>query len=109
MNRNEFIVLIAIILFASFALGWIVSWLFNRFIRSTRDDMTELDRMARSLQEAEEQRDRAIEYLEARETELINQQRQTEAELDATMEGLRDARREAEELRAYIERSSQGD
>lgn len=107
MNRSEFIVVIAIVLFASFVLGWFVSWLFNRFMRIIKDDMTELDHMARSLQEAEEQRDKAIAYLETREAELMNQQRQTEAELAAAMEGLRNARQEAEELRAYIERASQ--
>ena len=32
---------------------------------------------------------------------------QTEAELRAAMDGLRDARHEAEELRAYIERSKE--
>ena len=35
---------------------------------------------------------------------LAAQQQMTEAELRAAMEGLRDARHEAEEMRAYIER-----
>ena len=35
---------------------------------------------------------------------LMNQISQTEAELKAAMGGLRDARHEAEEMRAYIER-----
>ena len=39
-----------------------------------------------------------------REAELSNQIAQTEAELRAAMDGLRDARTEAEEMRAYIER-----
>ena len=43
-------------------------------------------------------------YFENREAELVNQINQTEAELRAAMDGLRDARHEAEELRAYIER-----
>jgi len=37
---------------------------------------------------------------------MTNQQAQTEAELRAAMDGLRDARREAEELRAYVDRTS---
>ncbi len=66
--------------------------------------MGEVDRLAQSLHEAEETRDQAIIYLEQREAELTNQIAQTEAELRAAMEGLRDARHEAEEMRAYIER-----
>jgi archaellum component FlaC len=42
--------------------------------------------------------------MQQREAELSNQLHQTEAELAAAMEGLRDARREAEELRARLER-----
>jgi prophage endopeptidase len=64
--------------------------------------------MAQELHEAEETRDQAITYLQQREAKLTNQLSQTEAELNAAMEGLRDARHEAEELRAYIERAQQG-
>jgi len=39
---------------------------------------------------------------------MTNQMAQTEAELRAAMDGLRDARREAEELRTYIERQNAG-
>ena len=60
------------------------------------------------LKEVEEIRDQAIAYLEQREAEMANQLSQTEAELRAAMEGLRDARTEAEELRSYIERQNSG-
>lgn len=66
--------------------------------------MAEMDRLAQSLHEAEELRDQAMVYMESREGELMNHIAQTEAELRAAMEGLRDARQEAEEMRAYIER-----
>ena len=104
MNRTEFIIATAIILFVAFALGWFASWLVNRFTRVTKADMGELDRMAQALHEAEETRDQAVLYLESREAELTSQVAQTAAELNATMDGLRDARAEAEDLRAYIER-----
>jgi prophage endopeptidase len=39
---------------------------------------------------------------------MTNQLSQTEAELRAAMDGLREARREAEELRSYIERQHAG-
>ncbi len=104
MNRTEFIIATAIILFVAFILGWFSHWLVNRFMRVAQADMGELDKMAQQLHEAEEQRDSAITYFQQREAEITNQQAQTEAELRATMDGLRDARREAEELRTYVER-----
>lgn len=104
LNRSEFIIATAIILFVAFCLGWFASWLVNRFTKVTKADIGELDRMAQALHEAEETRDQAIIYLEQREAEITNQLTQTEAELRAAMDGLRDARREAEELRSYIER-----
>ncbi|MBE0552378.1 MAG: hypothetical protein IH625_01670 [Rhodobacteraceae bacterium] len=104
MNRLEFIVATAIVLLLAFAMGWFTYWLLHRFTRVAGGDMGEMDRLAQSLHEAEEMRDQAIIYLENREAELMNQIAQTEAELRAAMEGLRDARLEAEEMRAYIER-----
>ena len=104
MNRTEFIVATAVILFLAFALGWFANWLVHRFTRVTQADIGELDRLAQALHDAEETRDQAIIYLQQREAELTNQLTQTEAELRATMDGLRDARRESAELRAQVER-----
>ena len=104
MNRTEFTIAIAIILLLAFSLGWFTYWLLHRFTRVAGGDMAEMDRLAQSLHEAEETRDQAILYLEQREAELLNQIAQTDAELRAAMEGLRDARHEAEEMRSYIER-----
>ena len=102
MNRTEFIITTAIILFVAFALGWFANWLVHRFTRVSANDVGELDRMSQELHEAEETRDQAITYLQQRESELSNQLAQTEAELTATMEGLRAARAEAEELRVQL-------
>jgi prophage endopeptidase len=104
VNRTEFIIVTAIILFVAFCLGWFANWLIHRFTRVSKADIGELERMAQELHEAEETRDQAITYMQQREAELSNQLAQTEAELSATMEGLREARHEAEEMRAYIER-----
>ena len=106
MNRTEFILVTAIILFVAFCLGWFGNWLIHRFTRVSRSDIGELDKMAQALHEAEETRDQAITYLQQREAEMTNQLSQTEAELRAAMDGLRDARQEAEEMRAYIERTN---
>ncbi len=106
MNRTEFIIATAIILFVAFLFGWFANWLVNRFTRVTKAEIGELDKMAQALHEAEETRDQAITYLQQREAEMTNTLTQTEAELRAAMDGLRDARREAEELRAYVERQN---
>ena len=103
MTRTEFIIATAIILFVAFCTGWFANWLIHRFTRVARSDVEELDRMAQELHEAEETRDQAITYLQQREAELTNQLSQTEAELAAAMDGLRDARSEAEELRNRLE------
>jgi len=104
MNRTEFIITTAIILFVAFLMGWFAHWLIHRFTRVSQGDLGELDNMAKSLHDAEETRDQAITYLQQREAEMTNQLSQTEAELSAAMDGLRAARQEAEELRSYIDR-----
>lgn len=104
MNRSEFIVVTAIILFITFLLGWFANWLVHRLTRVAQSDLSELDKLAHDLHEAEETREQAIVYLHQREAEMSNQIAQTEAELNAAMEGLRDARHDAEEMRTYIER-----
>ena len=104
MSRAEFVIATAAILFVAFCLGWFANWLVSRFSRVAAADVNELDRMSQELHEAEETRDQAITYLQQREAELTNQLSQTEAELRAAMDGLRDARQEAEELRAQAGR-----
>ena len=108
MSRTEFIIATAIILFVCFCLGWFANWLVHRFTRVAAGDVAELDRMSQELHEAEETRDQAITYLQQREAELTNQLSQTEAELRAAMDGLRDARHETEELRAWVDSQKTG-
>ncbi len=88
-------------------MGWFANWLVHRFTRVAQSDVDQLERMSQELHEAEETRDQAITYLQQREAELTNQLNQTEAELSAAMEGLRDARHEAEELRTYPQSTQQ--
>ena len=108
MNRSAFILLTAIVLILAFGLGWVSHWLVHRFSRVAGGDMDELDRMARELHEAEDLRDQALQWGEAREAELTGQLAGAEAELRATMEGLRDARSEAEDMRLYVESLNAG-
>lgn len=105
MSSAQFIYATAIMLFVSFCIGWFANWLVHRFSRVAADDVAQLDRMSQELHEAEETRDQAITYLQQREAELTNQLAQTEAELRAAMDGLRDARHEVEEMRAHMIRA----
>jgi septal ring factor EnvC (AmiA/AmiB activator) len=108
MNGTEFIFATAAILFVAFLAGWFAHWLVSRITRVTRSDMDDLDHMAQELHQAEEARDQAVTYMQQREAELTNRLAQTEAELNAAMDGLRAARHEAEDLRSYIEKTNQG-
>ena len=80
MDRTQFIIATAIILFVAFCLGWFAHWLIHRFRRVSQADVDQLERMSQELHEAEETRDQAITYLQQREAELTNQLAQTEAE-----------------------------
>lgn len=103
MDRIEFVTVTAIILFVTFGLGWAANWLVHRFTRVRQQDLGELDRMAQALHEAELIRDQAIDYVENRERDLTNRLAQSEAELAAAMDGLREARAEAEYYRAQLQ------
>ncbi|WP_209426040.1 hypothetical protein [Pararhodobacter sp. SW119] len=103
MTRFAFILVTAAILFLAFALGWAAQWLMQRFTRVSQADLGELEGMAQALHEAEELRDQAIAYLDAREAELTRELTQTRAELSAAMDGLRAARHENEMLRRQSE------
>ena len=102
MNRTEFIIATAIILFAAFMLGWFASWLIHRLSRVTRAEMGELESMAQQLHDAEEARDSAVDQLEEREAELVGRLSRTAAELRAARDELRETHAEIEELRGYI-------
>ena len=103
MTRIEFVATIAIVLFVAFALGWSGNWLLGRFLRVSETDVAELDAMGKALHQAEQARDQAVHHLQQRETELMNQLTQSDAERSAAMEALRDARLETEELRTHLD------
>ncbi len=108
MDRTQLIIGLAAILFLAFALGWLAAVIVARLRHVSSDDMSEIDRLAQELHEAERIRDEAIAYIEAREQELINQLNQTNAELQAAMEALGDCRRENDELKGWIEQNASG-
>ncbi len=106
MGRTELVLVTAVLLFLVFILGWLAHYLVRRFNRVGTSNIADLDHMASALHEAEETRDEAIAYMQKREAELSGRLGQTEAELQAAMDGLGEARRESAELRSYIEANS---
>ena len=92
MDRDQFIIATAVVLFAAFVLGWFAAWLIHRLTRPTRSDFDQLERLTRQLRAAEQSRDEGLVLLSA-----------AEAARDAALAELRETRIEVEELRDYIE------
>lgn len=107
MNRIEFIIATAIVLFVTFAVGWFAHWLLLRFTRVAKSDISEFERMAQELNDAEEARDSAVSYMQQREADLTSQMAQIEAELKAAMDGLHNARLENEDLLSQINKDEE--
>jgi len=102
MNREEFIISAAIVLFLTFLLGWLTRWLLQRLNMVSEKDLNELNKISAALLEAEKDKEKA----RNRELELDKKISQLGAELEAAMDGLRAARLETEELRSSIEKKS---
>ena len=98
MNREEFIISAAIVLFLTFLLGWLSNWLLQRLNMVSKKDLKDLNKISAALLEAEEDNEKA----KNRELELNKKISQLEAELEAAMDGLRSARLETEELKTSL-------
>ena len=98
MNREEFIIIAAIVLFLTFLLGWLSRWLLQRLSMVSEKDLIDLNKISTALLEAEKDNEKA----KNRELELNKKISQLEAELGAAMDGLRSVRLEAEELKSSL-------
>ena len=98
MNREEFIISAAIVLFLTFLLGWLSRWLIQRLNMVSEKDLKDLNKISAALLEAEEDNEKA----KNREFELNKKISQLEAELEAAMDGLRSARLETEEFKSSL-------
>ena len=98
MNREEFIISAAIVLFLTFLLGWLSRWLLQRLNMVSEKDLKDLNKISAALLEAEEGNEKA----KNRDLELNKKISQLEAELGAAMDGLRAARIETEELKSSL-------
>jgi septal ring factor EnvC (AmiA/AmiB activator) len=96
MNREDFIISAAIVLFFAFLLGWLSRWLLQRLNMVSEKDLNELNKISAALHEAEQNNEQS----RNRQLELNKNISQLEAELAAAMDGLRSARLEMEDLRS---------
>ena len=96
MNREEFVISAAIVLFFAFLLGWLSRWLLQRLNMVSEKDLNELNKISAALHEAEQNNEQS----RNRQLELNKNISQLEAELAAAMDGLRSARLEMEDLRS---------
>jgi chromosome segregation ATPase len=104
MNRTELTLLIAGSILLAVLIGWTLRWFFVR-LTNAGSHPAGSNELAARLHDAEEARDAAFAERDSAISELRNKLGQTEAELRAAMDGLGDARREAEDLRATLEAS----
>ena len=98
MNREEFIISAAIVLFLTFLLGWLSRWLLQRLNMVSEKDLKDFNKISAALLEAEKGNEKA----RNRELELDKKISQLEAELEAAMDGLRAARLETDELKTSL-------
>ena len=77
MNREEFIISAAIVLFLTFLLGWLTRWLLQRLNMVSENDLNELNKISAALLEAEKDNEKA----RNRELELDKKISQLGAEL----------------------------
>lgn len=103
MDRDELVVLIALVLFSAFLVGWILRWAYGSMRRVNSPNMGDVDDLANRLHEAELQKDQSQQELNDLEWTLKNKLSQSEAELQAAMEGLGEARREVHDLQSQLE------
>ena len=103
MGRIELTLLIAGTIVLAVLAGWVLRVFYVRMARAGTGNAGS-NELAAQLQAAEAERNEAIKERDMSVRELRNKLGQTEAELSAAMDGLGNARREVEELRAEMER-----
>ncbi len=98
MNSVEFTMAISVVLVVMFALGWIARWYYVRLANLRTHGSPESELEIR-LREAARERDEAVTNMQAVEEGYANKLRQVEADLEAAMDALGNARREADYYR----------
>jgi hypothetical protein len=87
MQANEVMLIGALALFAAFAMGWCMHWLWTQLLRGSLPSIEAMTNVTQELLNATAQRDAAREEAALKEAELTNLLAQARAERDAAMEG----------------------
>lgn len=104
MDRTEFIVATSILLFGAYCIGFLSHWVVSRLSHVSKDELSELDRMAEALHETEEARDALLARQKTADARIAH----AEADLQAAKARLSEAQHEADELRAFISAQNMG-
>ena len=102
MNRTELTVLVAATFMVAILIGWILRWLYGRIGQAGLETSGGSNELASRLHAAEEARDAAYQDRDQTVGDMKKRLVQTEAELKAAMDGLGDARREADAIRREL-------
>ncbi len=102
MNRTELTLLVAATFMVAILIGWILRWLYSRLGQAGLETSGNSNELAARLLKAEEDRDAAYRDRDETLADMKKRLVQTEAELSAAMEGLGDARRDAESMRREL-------
>ncbi len=100
MNRTELTIAIASALFVAAVLGWVLRWAFDRL--NTTAPLAE-DEVVSQMKASEAARKLAEADLAEFKIRYHQLEAQMKAEVDAAMDGLGDARREASDLRQRLD------
>lgn len=104
MDRTQFVMTTAAILFAAFLAGWFCYWLVHRLTRAGAAELGEIERLSQELHAAEAERDRAVAALETSEAAMTRRLGEMDSRRQQALDSLREAQTEIEELRVYIDR-----
>ena len=103
MNRTELTMIIAGGMVVALIAGWTLRWVFGLLNRPAPEEPIPESELEAQLREALVAKDAAEAKLMSVEEDLSNKLTQTQAELNATMDGLRDARRQMNEMREQLD------
>lgn len=103
MDRQQLTLTIAAALFAAIVLGWILRWIFDLLNPAPPPEPIADSEWAEYAKACEAEKETAQMRLGEVENDLGKRLTQTQAELDAAMDGLGDARREAHDLQTKLD------
>ncbi len=109
MTRSELVTVITLALLVAVLLGWTLRWAFGSILRTRGGNVETVDDMAARLNAAEEAQATLAAQLAATDQSLRSQLRGKEAELEAAMDGLRQARQHSAEWQAAYETLKSGE